>query len=81
VVKVKPADSRGKSMSDRGFGRRRNVSPKRRLTQDLHSATSQKMTFSIVTAVNTSNLTSVYKYTPVYTSSVRKFQYTRWFHS
>jgi hypothetical protein len=36
---------------------RQNVPPKRRLTQDLHSATSQKTTFFIVTAVKASNLT------------------------
>jgi hypothetical protein len=36
---------------------RRYVPPKRQLNQDLHSATSQKMTFFIVTAVKTSNLT------------------------
>jgi hypothetical protein len=32
-------------------------SPKRRFTQDLHGATSQKRAFFIVTAVKTSNLT------------------------
>jgi hypothetical protein len=37
----------------------RYVPPNRRLTQDLHSATSQKTTFFIVTAVITSNLTAV----------------------
>jgi hypothetical protein len=36
---------------------RRYVPPKRRLMQDLHSATSYKTTFFIVTAVKTSNLT------------------------
>jgi hypothetical protein len=36
---------------------RRYVPPKRRLTQDLHSATSQKTTFFIVTAVKASNRT------------------------
>jgi hypothetical protein len=36
---------------------RRYVPPKRRLTQDLHSATSQKTAFFIVTAMKTSNLT------------------------
>jgi hypothetical protein len=35
----------------------RYVPPKRLLTQDLHSATSQKTIFFIVTAVKTSNLT------------------------
>jgi hypothetical protein len=38
---------------------RRYVPPKRRLTQDLHSATSQKTTFFIVTAVKASNLTQL----------------------
>jgi hypothetical protein len=36
---------------------RTDVPPKRRFTQDLHGATSQKTVFSIVTAVKTSNLT------------------------
>jgi hypothetical protein len=36
---------------------RQYVPPKRRFTQDLHGATSQKTTFFIVTAVKTSNLT------------------------
>jgi hypothetical protein len=35
----------------------RYVSAKRRFTQDLHSATSQKTAFFLVTAVKTSNLT------------------------
>jgi hypothetical protein len=34
-----------------------DVPPKRRFTQDLHSATSQKTAFFIVTALKTSNLT------------------------
>jgi hypothetical protein len=38
---------------------RRYVPPKRRLTQDLHSATSQKTTFFIVTAMKASNLTGI----------------------
>jgi hypothetical protein len=33
------------------------VPPKRQFTQDLHGATSQKMAFFIVTAMETSNLT------------------------
>jgi hypothetical protein len=33
------------------------VLPKRRFTQDLHGATSQKTAFFIVTVVKTSNLT------------------------
>jgi hypothetical protein len=37
---------------------RRYVPPKRRFTQDVHSATSQKTAFFIVTAVKTSDLTS-----------------------
>jgi hypothetical protein len=37
------------------------VPPKRRFTQDLHGATSQKTTFFIVTAVKTSNLTLKHK--------------------
>jgi hypothetical protein len=37
---------------------RRYVPPKRRLTQDLHSATSQETTFFIVTAVKASNLSN-----------------------
>jgi hypothetical protein len=37
-------------------GRRRYVPPKRRFTQDLYGATSQKTAFFIVTAVKTSNL-------------------------
>jgi hypothetical protein len=37
---------------------RRYVPPKRRLTQDLHSATSQKTTIFIVTAVKASKLTN-----------------------
>jgi hypothetical protein len=37
---------------------RRYVPPKRRFTQDLQGTTSQKMTFFIVTAVKTSNLTN-----------------------
>jgi hypothetical protein len=37
--------------------RRRYVPPKRRFTQDLHSATSHKTAFFIVTAAKTSNLT------------------------
>jgi hypothetical protein len=36
----------------------RYIPPKRRLTQYLHYATSQKTAFFIVTAVNTSNLTT-----------------------
>jgi hypothetical protein len=36
---------------------RRYVPPKRRVTQELHSATSQKTAFFIVTAVKTLNLT------------------------
>jgi hypothetical protein len=36
---------------------RRYVPPKRRFTQDLHGATSQKTAFFIVTAVEISNLT------------------------
>jgi hypothetical protein len=36
---------------------RRYVSPKRRFTQNLQGATSQKTAFFIVTAVKTSNLT------------------------
>jgi hypothetical protein len=36
-----------------------HVSSKLRFTQDLHGATSQKTTFFIVTAVKTSNLTSL----------------------
>jgi hypothetical protein len=43
---------------------RRYIPPKRRLTQDLHSPTSQKTTFFIVTAVKFSNLT-LYKFTDV----------------
>jgi hypothetical protein len=35
----------------------RYIPPKRHFTQDLHSATSQKTAFFIVTAVKTSNLT------------------------
>jgi hypothetical protein len=35
------------------------VPPKRRFTQDLHGATSQKTAFFIVTAVKTSNLTVI----------------------
>jgi hypothetical protein len=35
---------------------RRYLPPKRRFTQDLHGATSQKMTFFIVTAVKISNV-------------------------
>jgi hypothetical protein len=38
---------------------RRYVPPKRRLTQDLHSATSQKTIFFIVTAVKASNHTQL----------------------
>jgi hypothetical protein len=34
--------------------------PKRRLKQDLHGVTSQKMAFFIVTAVKTSNITLYY---------------------
>jgi hypothetical protein len=34
-----------------------DVSEERRFTQDLHSATSQKTAFFIVTAVKTSNIT------------------------
>jgi hypothetical protein len=37
---------------------RRYVPPKRRFTQDLHGATSQKTAFFIVTAVKTSNITT-----------------------
>jgi hypothetical protein len=37
---------------------RRQVPPKRRFLQDPHGVTSQKTPFFIVTAVNTSNLTS-----------------------
>jgi hypothetical protein len=36
---------------------KRNVPPKRRLTQEVHSPTSKKTAFFIVTAVKTSNLT------------------------
>jgi hypothetical protein len=39
---------------------RRYIPPKRQFTQDLHSITSQKMTFFIVTAVKASNLTYCY---------------------
>jgi hypothetical protein len=39
---------------------RRYVPPKRPLNQDLHSATSQKTTFFIVTAVKTLNLTCIH---------------------
>jgi hypothetical protein len=39
---------------------RRYVPPKRRLTQDLHSATFQKTTFFIVTAVKASNHTKIF---------------------
>jgi hypothetical protein len=39
---------------------RRYVPPKRRFTQDLHDATSQKTTFFIVTVVKTSNLTRIH---------------------
>jgi hypothetical protein len=35
-----------------------DVPPKRRFTQDLHGATSQKTAFVIVIAVKTSNLTN-----------------------
>jgi hypothetical protein len=35
------------------------VPPKRRFTQDLHGATSQKTTFFLVTAVKTSDLTKL----------------------
>jgi hypothetical protein len=38
---------------------RRYVPPKRRLTPHLHDATSQKTAFFIVTAVETSNLTTI----------------------
>jgi hypothetical protein len=41
-------------------GWRRYVPPKRRLTQDLHSATSQKTSFFIVTDLKASNLTQIY---------------------
>jgi hypothetical protein len=41
---------------------RRYVPSKHRITQDLHSATSQKMTFFIVTVVKASNLTRVQKF-------------------
>jgi hypothetical protein len=37
-----------------------DVSPKRRFTQDLHGATSQKTAFFLVTSVKTSNLTSYF---------------------
>jgi hypothetical protein len=37
-----------------------DVPPKRRFTQDLPSATSQKTAFFIVTVVKTSNLTQYY---------------------
>jgi hypothetical protein len=37
------------------------VPPKCRFSQELHSITSQKIAFFIVTAMNTSNLTSCYK--------------------
>jgi hypothetical protein len=37
----------------------RYVPPKRRFTQDLHSATSRKMACFVVTAVKTSNLISI----------------------
>jgi hypothetical protein len=39
---------------------RRYFPPKRRLTQDLHGATSQKAAFLILTPVKTSNLTYVF---------------------
>jgi hypothetical protein len=48
---------------------RRYVPPKRRLTQDLHSATFQKTTFFIVTAVTTSNLTNIVMF-PLFSSSL-----------
>jgi hypothetical protein len=43
-------------MRQRGTGVEK-VAPKRLFTQDLHSATSQKTAFFMVTAVKTSNLT------------------------
>jgi hypothetical protein len=43
---------------------RRHVPPKRRFTQDLHSATSQKTTFFIVTAVKASNRTLIFPIFP-----------------
>jgi hypothetical protein len=51
-----------RSWVNRRFGGtyRPHLPPKRRLAQDLHSATSKKKTFFIVTAVKTSNLTWMY---------------------
>jgi hypothetical protein len=49
--------------SEGGCILQRYVPPKRRFTQDLHDATSQKTAFFIVTAVKTSNVTSKYKVT------------------
>jgi hypothetical protein len=48
----------GRKIRDRGtiVSKWRYVPPKRRFTQDLHGATSQKTAFLIVTAVKTSNL-------------------------
>jgi hypothetical protein len=39
---------------------------KRRFTQDLHGATSQKTPFFIVTAVKTSNLTKLFRFGDLY---------------
>jgi hypothetical protein len=54
---VQPPAHAGSSLADFLPWRwRRYVNPKRRFTQDLQGATSQKTTFFIVTAVKTSNL-------------------------
>jgi hypothetical protein len=50
--------------------RSRYLPPKRRLTQHIHSVTSQKTAFFIVTAVKTSNLTThtsfIYMMSPIF---------------
>jgi hypothetical protein len=59
---------------------RRYVPPKRRLTQDLHSATSKKTAFFIVTAVKASNRTidmadkprSLYQLYPLWEPQISK---------
>jgi hypothetical protein len=57
---------------------RRYVPPKRRFTQNLHGATSQKTTFFILTAVKTSNLMNLSEFgtdliTSRYQNSIKIF--------
>jgi hypothetical protein len=58
IISLQPPAHTGSPLADfYTLKMERYVPPKRRLTQDLHSATSQKTTFFIVTSMKASNLT------------------------